>query len=294
MSDSKDLATREETVSLKVLVPATKLRPGGLQSIEVPASLAAKYPAIGGVEEMAEVAAEVFGDGEANLGIGDLTRVKVPSGESKAFTIGDDVAKTFEGIAILRQERRNYWAKSPEDGGNQAPDCYSRDAVHGVGLMGIGSQENPTGLCADCPFAQWSELEGKRVPPPCKQQEAVLVLTEGRPFPILLTVPRTSIKSFREYWKKTLFMGGLKTLQEVVTKFGLKLVKNDAGIDYNELTFEMVEDLGKGAKLVNMSIGEQYRTVLVNVDTSGADDESVSTAPNGGGAVSFEDEGYEG
>jgi hypothetical protein len=300
MSTGKELARSGETVERTVLVPATKIRPEREVTVRIPAEVARTYPAVGQVEEIAELAAELF-SGDANLGIADLTRIKVPSGDSKAFTIGEDPAKTFKGVIILHQPRRNFWEKSMEEGGGQqAPDCYSRDAIHGKGLYGKGSEHNPSGLCDGCPMNQWLEdEEGKRLPPPCKPQEAVLVLMEDKPFPVLLTVPRTSLKPFQEYWKRHLFMGSLRSFAQVVTEFNLVQDKSDSGVVFNRIGFKDLDDLGTEVKMVMLSLGEQYRTVLVNLDTS-QDTEAAPVKPDvyqrdGGsvddeGGVSFDDE----
>jgi hypothetical protein len=276
---SSEIARRDEAPEGSVAVKVLNVKTGQLVPAYIPSELAERFPSYGNVEEMAELAAEVFGDDGGNLSVGDLVRVKVPDGNSKAFTIGDEVQKTVKGIVILRQERRNYWAQSVEEGGNQPPNCFSRDAVTGVGDFGVGSAENPTGKCDSCPMSQWSDVDGKRVPPPCHQQEAVLMLVEDMAFPLLLTVPRTSIKNFREYWKNKLYMGKMQSLPEVVTEVGLSQTKNDAQTVYNELTFTLAENITKGEqrmtreeresyKLVPLALAEHYRKILVHVDTA--------------------------
>lgn len=271
--------TENETTTGVELVrfETTDARGNTVQAL-VPVELAETYPALGNLEEIQELLAEAFGEQGGTLSIGDLTRVKVPSGETKAFTVGDDPAKSITGIVIVRQERRNLWLKSMEEGGGaQAPDCYSRDAVHGVGMYGPGSDENPSGLCEGCPMAQWGDgADGKRIPPPCKQQEAALVLVEGSAFPLLLTVPRTSIGPFRDYWKRKLLTGKMRTLTDVVTTIGLKQEKNDAGVVYNVLTFDLSKDIVKdmdkttrrGYKAAVLGVARTFADILRSVDTS--------------------------
>lgn len=290
MSDSKELATTTDGGSADVVtVEVLDIKTGHMVPAKIPTALAERFPSYGQVEEMAELAAEVFGEDGGNMSISDLVRVKVPDGNSKAFTIGDDVKKTVQGIIILRQERRNLWLKSVEEAGNQAPDCFSRDGVIGEGIFGKGSAENPAGKCETCPMSQWSDIDGKRVPPPCHQQEALLMITEELPFPVLVTVPRTSIKGFRRYWKNELFMGKLKSLAEVVTEIGLSQTKNDAGTAYNEMTFKLAEDLTakmdradkQSYKRVPLALGEQFRSILVRPDSFDRDPEQRSGAADG-------------
>lgn len=298
MSESKELATVEDGSSKLVTVKVLNVKTGEMVPAQIPAAIAERFPSYGMIEEMTELAAEVFGDDGGNLSIGDLVRVKVPDGNSKAFTIGDEVQKTVRGIIILRQERRNLWLKSVEDAGNQPPDCFSRDGVNGEGIFGKGTADNPTGKCDACPMSQWSDVDGKRVPPPCHQQEALLMITEELPFPVMVTVPRTSLKNFRDYWKKTLYMTKLKSLPEVITEIGLKQTKNDAGTAYNELTFTIAEDLTTGMpkavknsyKLAPLALGEQFRTILVN--TFERDDEGTPSSgdPDSEGGFSISDD----
>jgi hypothetical protein len=301
----KELATTDarELVDLEVL----NVKTGKMVTASIPAELAERFPSYGGVEEMADLADEVFGDKGGNLSITDLVKVSIPDGKSIAFTIGNDAVKTFEGIVILRQERRNYWEQSVEDGGNQPPNCYSRDAINGVGDYGKGSEENPEGLCEQCPMSQWADgPDEARIPPPCHQQEALLVLVENMAFPLLVTVPRTSLKNLRDYWKGTLFVQRMQSLPEVVTRFGLKKATNAAGTAYNELTFEASENLTEGMtfaqkrsyKLVPLALAEQFRSILLNTDTSTAEPAAAPASrgpvdpsdPDGGSGFSVADD----
>lgn len=301
-----EIATRNGSAELADM-QVLNVKTGQMVTASMPAELAERFPSYGNVEEMAELAAEVFGDDGGNLSITDLVKVSIPDGKSVAFTIGDEPHKTFLGIGFLRQPRRNYWEQSVEEGGNQPPNCYSRDSIHGVGEYGKDSEENPDGLCEDCPMSQWADgPDGKRIPPPCHQQEALLIMVENMAFPLLLTIPRTSLKNFRAYWKNVLFVQKMKSLPEVVTEFGLKRVANDAGTAYNELTFTIAEDLTTGMtpaqkrsyKLVPAALAEQFKSILLRVDTSR--DETATAAasrgpgdpgdPDGGGGFSVADD----
>lgn len=295
MSTTTDLAKIDETPEGVVAV-TVKTKDGRDAVAHVPAELAERYPSLGQLDELAELLAEVFEDRDETLSVSDLPRAKVPSGESKSFQIGDDdPVRTIKGIIVVRQERRNYWIKSiSEGGGGQAPDCYSRDGVHGVGVNGPDSADNPSGLCADCPFGQWAENGEDRVPPPCKPQEAVLILTEESAFPLLLTIPRTSIKPFREYWKRELLAKKMKSLPEVVTEIGMRQEQNADKVTYNILTFKIAEDITAGMsrdekkrfKLAPLALGEEFKKILVNIDTS-----RDTEAPERQDAVSVDDEG---
>lgn len=269
MSPSKEIAVSDEKVELTVTVPKTARTDEREVTVLVPKVIADKFPAIGQVEEIAELYDAVFGNSAEGLGVADLTRVKVPSGDSIAFSVGEDAKKTFTGVIILMQNRMNYWAQSPEEsGGASAPDCFSRDAIVGKGMYGVGSKENPSGKCEGCPMAQWSDgPDGTRIPSACKPQVAVLIMIEGQAFPVMLTVPRTSMKALKDYWKRKLFMN-MKHYAQIVTEFGLTKDKNAGGVAFNRITFEQGEDLGKEARMVMLSLGGQYQGILANLDTA--------------------------
>lgn len=66
-------------------------------------------------------------------------------------------------FARLRQMR--------EDDG-RAIVCQSPDSTHGFGEYGVGSADNPTGLCAQCPMAAWTPNprdKKRNLPPRCTQ-----------------------------------------------------------------------------------------------------------------------------
>lgn len=285
MSPSKTVALSGETVELTVEVPKTATLPKRLVTVNVAKEIAEAYPAIGKVEEIAELAAEVFGNTSEGLGIGDLTRIKVPSGDSIAFTVGEEPQKVVKGVIILMQNRMNYWEKPMEEGGQSAPDCFSRDGKTGNGWYGKDGKFaglNPTGLCSECPMSKWIEdSEGNRTPSPCKPQVALLLMMEGKPFPVMVTVPRTSMKALRDYWKKDLFMGKMLSFAQVVTELGLVKDENAGGVKFNRITFKQGDDLGRDARMVMLSLGEQYRDILANIDTS-QDTEAPAPASSGG------------
>lgn len=294
---STDIALANETPEGVVAV-TVKTKDGRDAQALVPAELAERYPSLGQADELADLLNEVFGDDEDTLSITDLPRVKVPDGNTKAFTVGDDVHKTIEGILIVRQNRRNFWEKSmSEGGGNQAPDCYSRDGKRGLGTHREGSAENPSGLCENCPLSQWAENGEQRVPPPCKPQVAALILVEGSAFPWLLTVPRTSVKALNDYVKRTLMAGKTKSPVEVITRISLVQEKNSENLTYNTLRFDIAKDITAGMtpaekrayKLAPLALGEQFKTILTTIDTSR--DTEAPERQNGTPRTTDDDEG---
>ena len=82
--------------------------------------------------------------GGDQINASDLDRVKVPSGGALSFEIPDvnepdgvSTSKTIEGVIVAHKSVRAYWSKSLDEGdGSQPPDCYSDDAVSGIGEPG--------------------------------------------------------------------------------------------------------------------------------------------------------------
>lgn len=281
-----EVAVRE-TVAIDIVD-----RKGRPTTVNVPAEIAEAYPAIGGMEDLQELMEEVFGsaeDAQGQFNVSDLVTVKVPSSDNVAYTVGDEPLKQFEAVILLQQERRNFWAADINTtGGGQAPDCKSVDMQTGYGLFGVGSQENPTGSCAACPMAQWSETnDGKSVPPPCKPQVLAVALMKGMTFPIVIQVPPTSQKAFRQYWKNDLFMTRGLAFAGVVTKFGLIDAKSENGQKFKQMIFSMVDRLDTDTKKAMMALGERFRPMLDDISTMQARTEA---RPVTNGAVRLDDE----
>lgn len=274
---SSEVAVRQDTVAIDIVD-----KHGRAKTVNIPAEIAEAYPALGNMEELAELMEDVFGspeDAQGQLTVGDLVTVKVPSADNVAYTVGDQPMKEFTAVVLLRQERRNYWVEDiTTTGGGQAPDCKSVDMKTGYGLFGVGSQENPTGSCAACPMSQWSETaDGKRVPPHCKPQVLVIALMEGMTFPMVVQVPPTSQKAFRQYWKNDLFMGRGLPLPAAVTRFGLVDDKSENGQKFKRMVFGFVEKLDADTKAAMMALGRRFQPMLDDISAAQARTEARST-----------------
>src|SRR5690606_756766 len=73
------------------------------------------------------------------------------------------------------------------------------------------------------------------------------VLREGEAFPLMLTLPPTSIRNWGNYLAKRVLARGLRPHQ-VVTRIGLKREQSRSGIAYSEATFKLVGVLGEEAQ----------------------------------------------
>ncbi len=175
-------------------------------------------------------------------------RVKIPGGGGIAFELpGEDeddeveTEKTILGV-IVDHHPANAWWKQKYSGQNNRPDCSSMDAVTGI------DQEGNTHSCATCPNNQW----GSEVKPDgsrgrgkaCKNMHRVYILREGEMFPLLLTLPPTSLKNFGNYIAKRVLGKGLRTWQ-VLTEISLKKATSGDGIVYSQAKFKVAGTLPK-------------------------------------------------
>lgn len=164
-------------------------------------------------------------------------RVKIPSGGGIAFEVpGDnpdepDMTKEIIGVIVDHHPINAYWQNKYE-GQNNPPDCSSMDGRCGTGL--------PGGNCKTCKLNQFGTAEDKKGKI-CKNMHRVYLLRSGDLFPILLTLPPTSIKSLSDYLKR-IITKGLKSCR-VITKITLKKVQNSTGISYSQAQFSMVSVL---------------------------------------------------
>ena len=143
----------------------------------------------------------------------------VTAGGTKALS-GDLV-----GQIVGVQRRRVYYAsKQAVDG--MPPDCASQDGVTGVG--------EPGGACASCPLSIWGSSLTRAAA--CKEFRFIYLLREGEELPIVVRIPPTSLKQFRDYYRGLLQHH--KHLPDVTTRVTLEATKNSAGTAYNRFKIE--------------------------------------------------------
>lgn len=156
-------------------------------------------------------------------------RVKIPAGGGTAFEVpsgeneDSEMTKELVGVIVYNHPAYAYYRNSYA-GGSNPPDCGSMDGVNGRG--------NPGGKCADCPYNKFgSNGQGKQ----CKNKRQLYILREGEIFPIVLSLPTGSLKSFTNYVKNQLSRG--RKLNQVVTKITLKKANNASGIAFSQAVF---------------------------------------------------------
>ena len=159
-----------------------------------------------------------------------IDRVKLPAGGGTAFEIPSEegeeteMVKDITGVILYNHPAFAYYAAAFA-GGHAAPDCSSMDGVTGVGL--------PGGSCRDCPYNKFGSGDGQSKL--CKNKRMLYILREGELFPVALSLPTGSLRTFTNYVKRQLTKG--RKLSQIVTKVSLKKATSAAGIAYSQAVF---------------------------------------------------------
>jgi len=218
-------------------------------------------------DDLAEVIAEEM-DG---LSI-EFDRVKIPSGGGLAFEVpGDDpdepdMKKEIVGVIVDQHAVNAYWAVK-YSGQNNPPDCSSMDGKVGTTV------DDQQRVCDTCPYNQWGSDEDGRGKA-CKNMRRVYILPEGEMFPLLLTLPPTSLKNFANYLAKRVIANGYRS-HNVLTKVTLKKAVSSGGITYSQANFSLAGILSKedAAKIAEYAQGIKAITRKLEV----AADEYIQT-----------------
>lgn len=176
-------------------------------------------------------------------GLGSISfdRIKIPSGGGSAFEIpGDDpdnpdVSKTVEGVIVLHQPCNVYFRYKFGESDEKMPDCSSADGKTGT-MRDTGTEKQ----CATCKYNQFGSADdgnGKA----CQNRIDLYILMDGGMFPVVLSLPATSIKVFKDYLKSIVFRK--KKLMQVKTSISLKKAKSAGGIDYSTCVFKRIGDV---------------------------------------------------
>jgi len=212
-------------------------------------------------------------------------RVKIPSGGGLAFEIpiDDDEVDTVKEIVgvIVDHHRVNAYWPSTYSGQGQPPACSSMDGKIGVAppeseVDWAGQQRS----CATCPFNQWGSADdgaGKA----CKNMVRLYVLREGEAFPLMLTLPPTSIRNWANYLAKRVLGRGLRPHQ-VVTKIGLKKEQSKSGIAYSQATFKLVGVLSQDVQQQMSAYSQSIKRVARGLGITSEDYEVTGTSDDEG------------
>jgi len=200
----------------------------------------------------------------------EFARVKIPAGGGLAWEVptedGDpETVKELKGIVIDHYLANAYWA-SEMTGGGSPPNCSSLDAHIGIG--------NPGGECAKCPYNQYGSAAKGRGKA-CKNMRRVYLLPEGEMFPLLLTLPPTSLGAFNEYVLR-LTSKQRKPIYGVVSSAKLIKAQNKDGVPYSEVHWSFAGALAPEAiaqmKAYAAALKPAMRTLKIEATEYNADD----------------------
>jgi hypothetical protein len=212
------------------------------RALAVEADFAKNYPAIAPTEATMQLMADILG--EETLEMRNLPTVKCPPGDADAFTYtagGRNIStKRIKGFMLHYVAQRAFW-KNP-DPSNNPPDCASSDNKQADpgGQFARGSQDNPTGLCGNCPMSQkGTDLKGGRMAA-CKEQRRLFVVLKGLLLPIIIAAPPSSIGGLKD------FLVSMAMTQQgwwlVPLEFSLEKATSAAGQTFNKIVVAAEEE----------------------------------------------------
>jgi hypothetical protein len=196
------------------------------------------YPLL--LQPPAEAAELILHNMGGTLEVGDLPRIKIPSGGGKAFEIprldGEAIEKEFDCILLYRRTNRNkaYWQSRSITG--SPPDCFSDDSIVGIGL--------PGGACSDCNHNKFGSAindQGESIPgKACKDIQLIFPLLSGDSLPYAMPLPPTSLRPFAAYC--SMLTQAALPYYAVITTVSLKEAQSKSGITYSQAAFRVSRD----------------------------------------------------
>lgn len=205
-------------------------------------------------------------------------RVKLPAGGGTAFEIpsaeGEDseMVKDITGIIVYNHPAYAYY-QDKYTGGNNPPDCGSFDGVTGIGT--------PGGDCATCPYNRFGSGDGQSKL--CKNKRMLYILREGELFPLTLSLPTGSLKTFTGYVKSQLSRG--RKLNQMVTKITLKKASNASGIAFSQAVFTFDRMLTPDERAAVAGVSETVKTYAANLTPASFTDDKPFVDPETGEVI---------
>jgi hypothetical protein len=158
-------------------------------------------------------------------------KIKIPSGGGLTFEVpGEDgepePVKEINGVIIYHHPVYMRY-ETKYTGGSNPPDCGSFDGKTGSDAKGSHD-------CKTCPYNQFGTDEnGAKA---CKNRRRIYILREGECFPLMLSLPPASLKSFTKYLKFLLTKN--RPSNSVVTRFSLKSATS-GNMTYSQAVFSV-------------------------------------------------------
>lgn len=175
--------------------------------------------------------------GGESIQMSQLERLKIPAAGATTWEVPDMMGaistKNLKGIVIFHQGTRIFW-RDAYTGARKRPDCWSPDAITGIG--------DPGGDCNSCPFAEWGSARNGRGQA-CSLKRNVFILREEEMLPLVLTLPPTSLREFNSLMMRLASRG--VPYYGVVIDFSLKKVERDGVPAYAQAQFGVVSQLDR-------------------------------------------------
>lgn len=205
-------------------------------------------------------------------------RIKLPAGGGMAFEIPSadsdepELVKEILGVVVYQHPAYALY-RSKYAGGNNPPECGSFDGVQGIG--------NPGGQCARCPYNRFGSGEGQGKL--CKNKRMIYILREGELFPLTLSLPAGSLKSFTAYVKSQLTRG--RRLSQIVTKITLKKATNASGITYSQAVFSFERQLYIDEQAAVAEVAERVKAYAANLTPAALAEDDPPFEPETGEVI---------
>ena len=209
----------------------------------------------------------------------NFERIKIPSGGATVFELPgedgeSDTVKEFSAVILCHQSLNAYY-KTKYTGGSNPPDCGSLDGITGIG--------DPGGNCKTCKYNQFGT--GENGSKACKNRRRIYLLREGEMFPMLLSLPTGSLKTFTKYLQTQLSKG--RASNSIVTRFSLKKVTNKSGIAFSQAVFTLDRVLApeeqSAIQTLTAQVKEYAKQVGFDADSIAVDEETGEVIPPLGG-----------
>ncbi len=205
-------------------------------------------------------------------------RVKLPAGGGTAFEIPSseseesEMTKDITGVIVYNHPANAYY-QDKYSGGSNPPDCGSFDGITGIG--------NPGGSCQGCPYNKFGSGDGQSKL--CKNKRMLYILREGELFPITMSLPTGSLKTFTNYVKKQLSRA--RKLSQIVTKITLKKATNASGIAFSQAVFSFERMLTAQEISAIKPVTETVKAYALNLSPVTFVDEEMSLNPETGEVI---------
>lgn len=110
----------------------------------------------------------------------------------------------------------------------------------------------------------------------CKNMHRIYLLREGEVLPLLLPLPPTSLKAFKDYLAKRIVLKGKRAWQ-VLTQITLKKEQNSGGITYASCVFTKLGDLTPAQAEQIKDTVDAVKQLAESVPLTAADEASGET-----------------